>query len=580
MVNSALIGRRTTISASAFTGRAVAPGAVAQPDPVTTGLINKNSLQLGVVSNQIQNLTAQVNSLSGSMTVIANSLATSQALERRREQQELLLERRLAEQQLREGKESAIEQKIQAKTIAPAERLSGRAQITLGRLGNFFYTLLGGWLATNAIKVLNALSSGNEKELRRLKEMIISNLVKIGSVLLGGKAALALLTLRFKAFGLLALGAAAANYFSDPIAQFINVVIEAARKGIPGIIGLLAGGGGEKNNIKSDKPPSDLNSADNQIQDGDLTNNDNQNTSDTATNTETNTETDTETDTTANNTNDNEEPEITGIDSTKPPDDLSGTGGPSLNTEVEPITAVMGRQITPEDNSTNFTFDMGFGEIDLNKPVGAEGRTTKIDPETTEMSMVEPVTPVMGREPMTADQLKGNEEEKEEAPVNQDIPAQYGEIEMSVNVEPEDVSPEGDTSAGNVPIEGDPSAGLEPGQMTKGDTTLSDMGYSVGEVKSFIEQERYIGRTGQLPADMITPRRRDDSVAQTISRSTEPGVTVVPMPIAQAQGQQEAAPIETPAAQGSVSGVPSIPTSNPDNIYLLGAYSNFNVVPN
>lgn len=572
MVNSALIGRRRTISAAAFTGRAVPPGAVSQPDPVTTGLINRNSLQLGVVSNQIQNLTAQVNSLSGSMTVIANSLATSQALERRREQQELLLQRRLAEQQLREGKESAIEQKIQAKTIAPAERLSGRAQITLGRLGNFFYTLLGGWLAINAIKVLNALSSGNEKELRELQNSIVSNLVKIGSVLLGGKAALALLTLRFKAFGLLALGAAAANYFSDPIAQFINVVIEAARKGVPGIIGLFAGGGGEKKgNIKSDKPPADLNSADDQIQDGDLTNNDNQNTSDT--------ETDTETDTPANNTNDNEEPEITGADPTTPPDDLTGTGGPSLDAEVEPITPVMGRQITPDDNSTNFTFNMGFGEIDLNKPVGAEGRTTKIDPETTEMSMVEPVTPVMGREPMTADQLKGNEEEKEEAPVNQDIPAQYGEIEMSVNVEPEDVSPEGDTSAGNVPIEGDPSAGLEPGQMTKGDTTLSDMGYSVGEVKSYIEQERYIGRTGQLPADMITPRRRDDSVAQTISRSTEPGVTVVPIPIAQAQGQQEAEPIEAPAAQGSVSGVPSIPTSNPDNIYLLGAYSNFNVVP-
>ena len=574
MVNSALIGRRRTISAAAFTGRAVPPGAVSQPDPVTTGLINRNSLQLGVVSNQIQNLTAQVNSLSGSMTVIANSLATSQALERRREQQELLLERRLAEQQLREGKESAIEQKIQAKTIAPAERLSGRAQITLGRLGNFFYTLLGGWLAINAIKVLNALSSGNEKELRELQNSIVSNLVRIGSVMLAGKAALALLTLRFKAFGLLALGAAAANYFSDPIAQFINVVIDAARKGVPGIINLLAGGG-EKKNIKSDTPPSDLNSADDQIQDGDLTNNDNQNTSDTTTNTET----DTETDTTANNTNDNEEPEITGADPTTPPDDLTGTGGPSLDAEVEPITPVMGRQITPEDNSTNFTFDMGFGEIDLNKPVGAEGRTTKIDPETTEMSMVEPVTPVMGREPMTADQLKGNEEEKEEAPVNQDIPAQYGEIEMSVNVEPEDVSPEGDTSAGNVPIEGDPSAGLEPGQMTQDDTTFTQMGTSAAEVQSFVEQERYIGRTGQLPADMITPRRRDDSVAQTISRSTEPGVTVVPIPIAQAQGQQEAEPIESPAAQGSVSGVPSIPTSNPDNIYLLGAYSNFNVVP-
>ena len=77
---------------------------------------------------------------------------------------------------------------------------------------------------------------------------------------------------------------------------------------------------------------------------------------------------------------------------------------------------------------------------------------------------------------------------------------------------------------------------------------------------------------------MITPVKRDDSVAQTISRSTEPGVTVVPIPIEQAQAQQTQ-PVETPAAQGTVSGVPNIPTSNADNIYLLGAYSNFNVVP-
>ena len=560
MVNSALIGRRTTLSAAAFTGRAVAPGAVAQPDPVTTGLINKNSLQLGVVSNQIQNLSAQVNSLSGSMTVIANNLATSQALERRKEQQELLLERRLAEQQLREGKESEIEKKIQAKTIAPAQKLSGKAQLTLGRLGNFFYTLLGGWLALNAIKVIKALSDGNTKELNRLKESIISNLLKIGSVMLAGKAALALLTLRFRAFGVLATGAAVTGLFSEPIAQFINIVTEALREGFPGLWKLLSGEAFRKKEIKSDTPPSDLNSADNQIQDGDLTNND-QTTSDTTTNTETDTETNTGTDTTAN---DNEEPEITGIDPTKPPDDLSGTGGPSLI----PPSPLSDSLNSISDSASKFTFNMGSGDIDLNKPVGAEGKTTTIDPETTEMSVTEPVTPMMGREPMSADQLKGNEEE-EEAPVNQDIPAEYGEIEMNVNVEP-----------GDVPLEGDPSAGLEPGQITQGDTTLSDMGYSVSEVQSYIDQEKYIGRTRQLPADMITSMRRNDTVAQTISQSTEPGVTVVPMPIQQAQSQQQAEPIESPAAQGAVSGVPSIPTSNQDNIYLFGAYSNFNVVPN
>tara|TARA_B100000003_G_scaffold193191_1_gene193428 strand:+ start:167 stop:1684 length:1518 start_codon:yes stop_codon:yes gene_type:complete len=504
MVNSALIGRRTTISASAFTGRAVAPGAVTQPDPTTTALINKNSLQLGVVSNQIQNLTAQVNSLSGSMTVIANSLATSQALERRKEQQEILLERRLAEQQLREGKESAIEKKIQAKTIAPAEKISGRAQVTLGRLGNFFFTLLGGWLAVNAIKVLNALSEGNTKELRRLQDKIVSNLVKIGSVMLAGKAALALITLRFKAFAILAAGAAVANYFSDPIAQFINVVTEAAKRGVVGLLRLFKLAPEED----STKPPSDVDSGNNTTL-PDIT---------PAPDTE---------DAIGDEQSQTEEPPteepppIEGIDPTAPPDDLSGTGGPSLDPNVQPVT------------------------------------------------------PVMGREPMSADQLKGNEVEQE-APVNPDVPAEYGETEMTVNVE--DVSIEGDTGAGNVPIEGDPSAGLEPGQMTQGDTTFTQMGTSAAEVQSFIEQERYIGRTGQLSPDMITPVKRDDSVAQTISRSTEPGVTVVPIPIEQAQAQQTQ-PVETPAAQGTVSGVPNIPTSNADNIYLLGAYSNFNVVP-
>lgn len=502
MVNSALIGRRTTISASAFTGRAVPPGAVAQPDPVTTGLINKNSLQLGVVSNQIQNLSAQVNSLSGSMTVIANSLATSQALERRKEQQELLLERRLAEQQLREGKESAIEKKIESKTIEPAQRLSGRAQITLGRLGNFFFTLLGGWLGINAIKVLNALSNGNTEELRRLQDKIVSGLVKIGSVMLAGKAALALITLRFKAFALLAGGAAIANYFSDPIAQFINTVIEAAKQGLPGLFNLFkAAPTGDPAT-----PPSDLSSGNN-TPPPDVT-----------------------PPTGSEDAAGDEQPPIDPVDPTIPPDSIEPPDRPEIETE------------TGKGNLSG----TGGPSLDTN---------------------VQPVTPVMGREPMSADQLKGNEAEQE-APVNPDVPAEYGETEMSVNVEPADV-----------PIEGDPSAGLEPGQITQGDTTLSDMGYSVSEVQSYIDQEKYIGRTGQLSPDMITPVKRDDSVAQTISRSTEPGVTVVPIPIAQAQGQQEAAPIETPAAQGAISGVPNIPTANKDNIYLLGAYSNFNVVP-
>ena len=69
-------------------------------------------------------------------------------------------------------------------------------------------------------------------------------MIKMGSVMLAGKAALALLTLRFKSsFAVLALGAAAANYFSDPISQFIVSVTDALQEGIPGLFKLFTGGG-------------------------------------------------------------------------------------------------------------------------------------------------------------------------------------------------------------------------------------------------------------------------------------------------------------------------------------------------
>ena len=84
--------------------------------------------------------------LSNSLQSVGRNLATTQSLERQKEQQEQSLENKLAQQQLREGKESVIEKKIQASAIAPAQKLSGQAQFTLGRLQSFFVTLLGGWL--------------------------------------------------------------------------------------------------------------------------------------------------------------------------------------------------------------------------------------------------------------------------------------------------------------------------------------------------------------------------------------------------------------------------------------------------
>ena len=151
MVEVSPIAGRRALSASAFTGRALPP---AQPDPVTTSLINKNSMQLGIVSNQIQGMTAQMNSLAGAIQVISNGLSTSQSIERQKAQQEQQLEAKLAEQKLREGKESIIEKKIANAATRPAQKLAAKAQFTLLGLTQYLYRLLGGWLLINGVKLI------------------------------------------------------------------------------------------------------------------------------------------------------------------------------------------------------------------------------------------------------------------------------------------------------------------------------------------------------------------------------------------------------------------------------------------
>ena len=164
--------RRRRISAAAFIPRAVAPTS-AGIDPQSQQLLSRNTLQLTVVSNQIQSLGAQVNQLSNSLAVVRNSLATSQALERQKERQEQVLENRLAQQKLREGKESVVEKKIQAKALSPALKLGAKLQTSLGGLLGFFNRLFFGWLAIKGVETIQALADGNYEKLEEIKKSVL-----------------------------------------------------------------------------------------------------------------------------------------------------------------------------------------------------------------------------------------------------------------------------------------------------------------------------------------------------------------------------------------------------------------------
>jgi len=215
--------RRRRISAAAFIPKAADPTS-AGIDPQSQQLLSRNTLQLAVVSNQIQSLGAQVNQLSNSLAVVRNSLATSQALERQKERQEQVLENRLAQQKLREGKENIVEKKIQAKVLSPALKLGAKLQTSLGGLFGFFQRLFFGWLAIKGVETIQALADNNFEKLEEIKKSV---LVAVGGFI-GLKLALKVATGgfkgRFNKISLLLTGVAAIALFREPIGEFFKTV--------------------------------------------------------------------------------------------------------------------------------------------------------------------------------------------------------------------------------------------------------------------------------------------------------------------------------------------------------------------
>ena len=244
------------------TGSPVTGGqTTAAPDEVTTSLLNRNSLQLSNLSRSVTVLSNQMTVLSGSLQSISRGLATTQSLERQKEAQEQALENKLAQQQLREGKESLIEKKIEASAVAPAQKLAGQAQFTLGRLQNFFLTLIGGWLIDKGIDTINALSSGNKEELESIKNKTLVGLGAITGIFIASKLAIAKLVGAFGLVGIGLTGLAIAGLFTTPGQELLNFLIGAGKNALKGIKEWwdnAFGGGNDNKNPDSTTPPNEL----------------------------------------------------------------------------------------------------------------------------------------------------------------------------------------------------------------------------------------------------------------------------------------------------------------------------------
>ena len=522
-------GRRTLISPLAFTGRATPP---AQPDPITTKLLNQNSLQLGLVASQINNLNTQVASLNTSLQVISTSLATSQALERQKEAAEQAQQARLAQQQLREGQESIIEKKIENAAVAPAQKLASKAQFTLGNLGGFFLTLIGGWLTNQTIDGINAQAEGNTDKLNEIKATTITGLATLAGVFVASRLGLKLLSGSFGRIGITLAALAAVGLFTQPGRDFIEIIKNAALDFYNNTIRSLPGGqflppGPQQTQPNQPQPTQPLNPTQ---PPGPQQTQPNQ-----------------------------PQPQPQPINPTQPPGIGYNDGGLVDGQEgIDQIAARLtkGEFVMPTSSVNAYGVDF-MESIRLGQSLFA----------TNAPDISSPAAQVQPMENMSGEKLDPAEK------------AGHKET-LDAKVEPTPISDDSRTEPANVPLAGDPSKGLEPGQISPGDTTLSQMGFSVDEVQSYIDSEKYISMTGNLPQNMFTPILKSQKVADIVSEPPpEQPINVVPMPIPSPSAAAQVSPSSQPVVSGGIGNVPVFSTSDSSNIHRLNTISILNVLP-
>ena len=511
--SSQIVGRRSTVSAAAFTGRAVPPAA---PDPVTTKLLNQNSLQLGMVAAQIQGMNAQMQSLAGSLTVINQNLAISQNLERQKEEAEQRREYNLAQQKLREGQESAVEKKIAAASVKPASKLAQKASFTLSRVGDFLGALFGSWLAMKGVQAIRAFSEKNTSRLKEIRNETLKGVAAVAGILLVAKGGLALLAASFTAIaskiGLMITGGLIAA-IAIKLTEFIKNAAGAALDALNPL----------SNSANNDAPTADSpggEAANTGFSLSDL----------------------------------NPFSGLFGGGDEGP--DLTGQGGP----DIEPQTPAVEK---PEGFMRGLA---GLGDFLTGDIFDFDKRSKTTESEGAEVQSNQTMMGAPAPAP-------SGEEKSEEGFAGPDKPAAEGETSLQpVQGEGEVPSTTDDkTAPANIPLEGDPSRGLQPGQISPDDTTLSQMGYSTDEVAAMITEEKRIGKEGT-----ITPIPKGKLLEQAVSQPPPESAPIVMMAPAPSGGEKQPKP--TAPAQGGINASPAFATSNPDNIYTLGALSNFNVV--
>ena len=542
---SPIVARRSRISASSFVGSR-------DPRPVAQArdqaLLSQNSIQLARVSGEIRTLSAQVNQLSNSLQAVRSDLAAQQALERQKERQEQIIQNRLAQQKLREGKESVVEQKIRAAVLAPAIKLGQKTQGALNSLSGFLFRLFGSWLTLKGVQTLNAFATGNTERLEKLKNQVITGVASYVALTSAIKGALVGFRGAFGKINLILLGISAIALFRDPIQNFVAMIWEKTKEIIRGIIdyvdeqtnGLL------KQNFQT---PSWLQASQQQQQ-------------------------------TSGNSIEPTIQLIRGPDGTvreepinqPPTQPMTGQGGPNSNL---PINYPQGSQqpSTQQQQQPLTVKKARYRNIHQEEPVAQPT-------ETVMGNKVESEGFTPSEQPQESAEIKKLRHEIGEARadmvMNRISAEEFKQIKRTNEAKIEELK-----ASQPAPVE--PSQPLTKEQQFRQETARREalpenqIGAKATDpaVLAMIEQEKYIGRTGELPPNYFEPTSNRRNVAENIQNFVpEEKISVVPMEVPQEPPPAQ----EVDSGGGSISPTPAYLPFDPGNPWRFGAFRDYNVV--
>jgi len=182
------------------------------------------------LSGSLTGISQQMSQFSISLQTISANITAETNLERQKERQEQQQEFLLAQQQIREGKESAIERKIQSSLSTPVQKISAKAENTLGRLRNVFTGVLFGWLALSTVNLIGKYGKEVPKKFASVRDTILTNLNKAGQFLGTIKSSLSNVFSTISSISSRVAQHVNTGWFSEPINSLIQAVKGAFKK--------------------------------------------------------------------------------------------------------------------------------------------------------------------------------------------------------------------------------------------------------------------------------------------------------------------------------------------------------------